>query len=151
MPSGVVGDTYYYEHPAMPLASGEYGSGVILPSAEAHFFDFRQAHVYNNGSGINSIFPSVSSFGEAASGLAASGLIQTYAESPSGASHSGFYYDGLSGPFSNYGTVPATTDFGIFNSYIHNSGIAGGPLLIPYISDYIIHPAYDPYSILRYT
>ncbi len=146
MPSGVVGDTYYYEHPAMPLASGEYGSGVILPSAEAHFFDFRQAHVYNNSDGINAIFPSV------VSGVASeSGLIQTYAESPSGASHSGFYYDGLSGPFSNYGTVPATTDFGIFNSYIHNSGIAGGPLLIPYISDYIIHPAYDPYSILRYT
>ena len=145
MPSGVVDNTYYYANPAMPIATGDYGSGVILPSSEAHFFDFIQSHVYNNSSGINATFPSASS------GIDfASGLLRTYGESPPSGSHNGFYYAGLSGPFSKYGTVPPVTDFSVFNPYIHHSGVGGNPLLIHYVSDYIVSSPYNPYSLARF-
>ena len=39
MPSGVISGVYYYSNPSMPLLDVDYGGGVILPSAEAHFYD----------------------------------------------------------------------------------------------------------------
>jgi hypothetical protein len=175
MPAGVVDDTYYYENPAMPLVSGDYGSGVILPSSEAHFYDFAQAHAHNYGSGINVAFPnpfssnSADQFSE--DWWNVSGLLRTYPEEAvvkdekfwrghpvlsagdRGGGHSGvFYYVGLRGQFSNLGTVVPISDFNIFNQYIHHArDVNGSVTFIPYVSDYIVSVAYNPYvPIIRY-
>ena len=174
MPAGVVDDTYYYENPAMPLASGDYGSGVILPSSEAHFYDLAQAHAHNSGSGINAVFPnpagatSADKFSE--DWWNASGLLRTYPEEAVdkdtlfwrthpvlstgnlGDGHSGvFYYVGLRGQFSNLGTVVPVSDFNSFNSYIHHVHDANdAATFIPYVSDYTVSVAYNPYGPIRY-
>ena len=176
MPTGVVDDTYYYENPAMPLASGDYGSGVILPSSEAHFYDLAQAHAHNDGRGINAVFPNPSSSNSAdkfsEDWWDVSGLLRTYPEEEPekdeefwrthlvlsrgdpGGGHSGVcYYVGLRGQFSNLGIsgVVPVSDFNIFNQYIHHvSDINGVAIFIPYISDYTVSVAYNPYGSIRY-
>ena len=47
-------DTYHWNNPCLPLGEDQWGigSGVMLPSSAAHFYDTRQAHEYHNGSGI---------------------------------------------------------------------------------------------------
>tara|TARA_R100000808_G_scaffold24430_1_gene56260 strand:+ start:457 stop:747 length:291 start_codon:yes stop_codon:yes gene_type:complete len=63
--------------PELPLTSGQkvqLPSG-LLPSGEANYFDFYQAH-NSNGSGINFMFPSPLSF--VISGVGQSGLYRTY-------------------------------------------------------------------------
>lgn len=174
MPAGVVDDTYYYENPAMPLASGDYGSGVILPSSEAHFYDLAQAHAHNDGRGINAVFPnplgvnSEDKFSE--DWWNVSGLLRTYPEEAvekdtlfwrthpvlsagdSGGGHSGvFYYVGLRGQFSNLGTVVPISDFNIFNQYIHHvRDVNGSVTSIPYTSDFTVSVAYNPYGLIQY-
>jgi hypothetical protein len=167
------GDHYYYSNPSLPLPTGDYGSGVILPSAEALFYDFRQAHTYHNGSGINVTFPNPS--GKSESKFSedwwnVSGLLRTYpAESVDkdalfwrthpilssgslGGGHSGiFYYVGLRGEFSNSGSVEPVSDFNIFNHYIHHIRDSSDDVIfIPYVSDYIVSTGYVPYSVTRY-
>jgi hypothetical protein len=78
-------DHYYYSNPSLPLPTGDYGSDVILPSAEAHFYDVSQAHAHNDGSGINVTFPNPSGDGKPGSKFSedwwnVSGLLRTYPE-----------------------------------------------------------------------
>ena len=165
-------DTYHWNNPCLPLGEDQWGigSGVILPSSESNFFDFRQAHHYNNGSGINVYFPHPSDGKFSDEYWAASGLIKTDGEVPaenpdlnhwktygvltgaSAAGHTGvFYYNGFEGKFNKHGTVPPTTDFNVFNPYVHHYDLdTGGPIFIPYVSDYIVSTAYVPYSAVIY-
>jgi hypothetical protein len=177
MPSGVISGVYYYSNPSMPLLDVDYGGGVILPSAEAHFYDVSQAHAHNDGdgSGINVTFPNPSGDGQPGGKFSedwwnVSGLLRTYpAEEVDtdvlfwrthpvlsignpGGGHSGiFYYVGLRGNFSNTGVIEPISDFNIFNHYIHHIlDSDGNVIFIPYVSDYIVSNGYDPYSVTRY-
>lgn len=79
--------------------------------------------------------------------------------------HSGVFYpvevgkdsDGnviLAGQFTNYGAVQPANDFEIFNPFInHHPLLDPNPvaLMIPYVSDYVISPQYNPYYIAPFT
>ena len=123
----------------------------VLPSSEAHFFDTQQMHTNNDGSGINFSFPNPSDFTDD------SGLLRTYGpdiraeqEHQSGI----FNFNGLVSLFHTTGTVPAVTDFNIFNPFIlHEPQLKPnsktkelGPFFVPYVSDYIINDPFFPYG-----
>ena len=126
----------------------------VMPSAEASFFDTAQLHTNNQGSGINFPFPNP------ASGMDhwnESGLLKTYGPDtrPEQEHQSGiFNYNNLISLFHNTGTVPAETDFDIFNPLIHHTPLIKkvgrtekevGPFEVPYVSDYIISTPFFPY------
>ena len=147
----------------------------ILPSGESNFYDIRQSHVLEGGSGINSIFPypnenTAKEFADV-SGVPlethtdehweVSGVIRTYAsegEIPVNALESGiFSKEGEVSPFSNGNLVKQNQieDFTIFGNYIHHERFPPDStkdfdkkelLQIPYISDYDVSIDWNPYK-----
>lgn len=121
----------------------ELPSGMTLPSGEANFYDFSQAHENNSGSGIN--YPFVQD-------TSGSGLLATYGPSGEGLTEKKSFIaaSGLTIPKSNAQDVVSRqiTDFAIFNNYIHHNATSDGdPVKIPYLSTYTLSSGFDPYSI----
>ncbi len=126
------------------------GPGMILPSGEENFFDFRQDYSMRNGQGINTDYPSPFFAGSGDALIATrppSGYPTTTGIDFIGSGEKGILtYNNVSGLFSNAvgSLVSGITDFTIFNSYIHYYGISvtnvrGNeivPVTIPYLSDY---------------
>lgn len=125
--------------------------GMILPSGEDNFFDFRQDYSARNGQGINTDYPNPF-FGGSGNELLAtnppdSGRGITGGVNGIGSGELGFLsYNNVSGLFSNAvgSLVSGITDFTIFNPYIHYYGVQTRnvrgvetvPVTIPYLSDY---------------
>jgi hypothetical protein len=113
----------------------------ILPSGEANFFDTTQLQANNAGSGINSVYPSPSTFNEA------SGIYKTYPAGSDLYNTSGiFNYNYNSSNFSNAldSLVSGITNFNEFNPYVHyipkgNVTTASyEAVFIPYVSSAVI-------------
>lgn len=138
---------------------------TILPSTESNFADPSQGTDIRYSlrpSGINSVFPSPTSF--KVDQPAQSGVYKTYppAESNNATTaaslvagdRSEFEPIGLANQFSNgYASLlNGITDFTVYNSYIHYHPEAASstsidpnpvPILIPYVSDYTISPTHE--------
>ena len=169
-----------YDNPELPLDESflkanpwngaPRGVGVsgelipVMPSSEAHFFDFSQSHeeiqkLANGPSGINFLFPYPSSLTPAIAETAfstewwaVSGSLKTFGPDsgllikPNPDESGIFHFNGPSGLFSLTGIKPPKIDFKIFQPYIHH----GVPpeedrLEIPFVSDYTISSPYYPY------
>ena len=141
--------------------------GVLLPSGESNFFDFRQDYSARNGQGINTDYPSPF-FGGSGNALIATNLpssgLTTSGLNGVGSGELGLLaYSNVDSLFSNASAslVSGITDFTIFNSYIHYYGVAvrnvrGNevmPVTIPYLSDYVAisgDKLFDVYSNVNY-
>jgi len=156
---------YRYCDPATPLSEeflkANFVSGVVMPSSEAHFFDYSQHHENilgaNGPSGINFPFPSPSSVSAVADSpyspewWAVSGLYKTFGadvDTTLNAEQTGiFHFDGSVGQFSNRGTKYVAIDFNLFQPFIHHGHDSQPPVyfVVPYVSDYVIATPYYPY------
>jgi hypothetical protein len=127
---------------------------IVLPSSESNFFDSRQYHSMNRGSGINASYPNPVTF--------ISGLYTTFPSSASSGNAPIFEFDDLDGRFSN--AERTISDFQSFNTYIHyypkkiddldnidqdNMNIDKS-LQIPYISSFRISTfIFNPYGVIN--
>lgn len=131
---------------------------IVLPSSESNFFDSRQYHSINGGSGINAIYPSPTNF---PSGIG-SGLYVTFPSSASSGSVPVFEFDDLDGRFSN--AERTISDFQSFNTYIHyypkkiddldnidqDNMNRDKSLQIPYVSSFRINAfIFNPYGVIN--
>lgn len=167
---------YHYCDPAVPLNEAysksnpwngaSFGAGglgdqtPVMPSSEAHFFDYSQRFLVDadenllEGSGINSVLSPRSAVAEAkysAEWWNASGVYQTFGAdvdtSAINEDQSGiFHFDNLKGRFSVTGTKDVAADFNIFNPFIYHEDLkTEDKIEIPYVSDYLIATPYYPY------
>jgi len=153
---------YHYCNPATPLSEGflkeNFTSGVVMPSSEAHFFDYSQHRdvLSEQGSGLNWLFPSpssvlaVSDVRYSPEWWAESGVYKTFGadvDTTLNVDQTGiFHFNGFVGQFTNSGTKDVAMDFNLFQPFVHH-GHDKDPKKteIPYVSDYIIATPYYPY------
>lgn len=175
---------YFYCDPGLPLDEeyskanpwngAPFGVGVqrdqtpVMPSAEAHFFDYSQhrkniQELADGPSGINYLFPSPSSVSAirdtpiaesqySPEWWAVSGIYKTFGadvQVTTDPDQTGvFHFNNLKGQFSNTGTKDVAVDFNLFFPFVHHGNTTDPVLMvIPYVSDYIIAKPYFPYPV----